>query len=508
MTAITMRLLILALAACAAAHESCCEKAAEAEPEFIIDPDDAPPDVYEGEPRYVADPADTAPAAWDEDEDGPYERRLIENPRYAWAPREIENPRYRPPASLGERYADALREAAPWVALGAIVAAVLDAAPVPSFAGGLKTPGAAGVVAGALVGLATPLCSCGVLPGAAALAAEGVPLGSVVAFLTAAQSSGLDSAAITYGLLGWRAALARLLGAVVLACAAGLAVGRSAATPRKESSQRDARLDAKPLKGFGPKKVDAFAAAGVHTVADLAHFAVSDQALATKTGLPVKTVSKWRDAAGDWLEHNDSNGGGPPKKQPTNVVATALRVAAEVFPSVLVGLAVSTAALHYAPSLASAHDAYASAASGAVLRLATLAATIPLQLCEHATVTLAAGVQKGGGSAGLAFAFLLAAPATNASSLLLLAKQPSAVVRAVAALTAAALVLSYVVDAAGADLLVVAESDGGGGGGLELPGLVQGHADALVAVLAATTLYHAVRPKRHGEACGDGCKDD
>ena len=233
------RLLILALAACAAAHESCCEKA-EAEPEFIIDPDDAPPDVYEGEPRYVADPADTAPAAWDEDEDGPYERRLIENPRYAWAPREIENPRYRPPASLGERYADAVREAAPWVALGAIVAAVLDAAPMPSFAGGLKTPGAAGVVAGALVGLATPLCSCGVLPGAAALAAEGVPLGSVVAFLTAAQSSGLDSAAITYGLLGWRAALARLLGAVVLACAAGLAVGRSAATPRKESGQRRA----------------------------------------------------------------------------------------------------------------------------------------------------------------------------------------------------------------------------------------------------------------------------
>ena len=53
-----------------------------------------------------------------------------------------------------------------------------------------------------------------------------------------------------------------------------------------------------------------------------------------------------------------------------------------------------------------------------------------------------------------------------------------------------------------------AESDGGGGGGLELPGWVEGHADALVALLAATTLYHAVRPTRHGEACGDGCKDD
>ena len=57
-------------------------------------------------------------------------------------------------------------------------------------------------------------------------------------------------------------------------------------------------------------------------------------------------------------------------------------------------------------------------------------------------------------------------------------------------------------------IVAESESDGGGGGGLELPGWVQGHADALVAVLAATTLYHAVRPKRHGEACGDGCKDD
>ena len=45
--------------------------------------------------------------------------------------------------------------------------------------------------------------------------------------------------------------------------------------------------------------------------------------------------------------------------------------------------------------------------------LAATEGRVALQLCEHATVTLAAGVQKGGGSAGLAFAFLLAAPATN-----------------------------------------------------------------------------------------------
>lgn len=495
------REIIFALACAAAAHESCCEKHKE-QPAFIIDPNDAPPAVYEGEPRFIVD---APPAEWDDDEDGPYSS-MIENPLYAWAPREIPNPKYVAPAPLWKRFADEVREAAPWVTIGAVVAAVLDAVPMPSFAGsGLRAPGVGGVVAGALVGLATPLCSCGVLPGAAALAAEGVPLGAVVAFLTAAQSSGLDSAAITYGLLGWRAALARLLGAVILACAAGLAVSGSQVKGKK-GSMSDAHLDAKPLKGFGLKKVDAFAAAGIHTVGQLAHFALSDQALATKTELPVKTVSKWRDAASELLEPNN---GGPSKKSatPATVVKTALKVAAEVFPSVLLGLAVSTTVLYYAPSLAKVHSAYGGAVGGVVLRLATLVATIPLQVCEHATVTLAAGVQKGGGSAGLAFAFLLAAPATNASSLLLLGS-PSAVTRAVVALTAAALLLSYAVDAAGLDLLVVEENHAGGGGGLELPGWLEGQADVLVAGFVATTLYHAVRPARKGDACEDGCKED
>ena len=40
---------------------------------------------------------------------------------------------------------------------------------------------------GSLIGLATPLCSCGALPVAASLAVQGVPLGVVVAFLTVSQ---------------------------------------------------------------------------------------------------------------------------------------------------------------------------------------------------------------------------------------------------------------------------------------------------------------------------------
>jgi uncharacterized membrane protein YraQ (UPF0718 family) len=68
---------------------------------------------------------------------------------------------------------------------------------------------------------------------AAGLVTKGVPLDVVVAFLSASQSAGLDSAAITWGLLGREAALCRLIGAVILATAAGLAVSsrRTAAVP-------------------------------------------------------------------------------------------------------------------------------------------------------------------------------------------------------------------------------------------------------------------------------------
>ena len=82
---------------------------------------------------------------------------------------------------------------------------------------------------GALLGIATPLCSCGALPVAAGFVSAGVPLPAVVAFLTASQSAGLDSAAITWGLLGPLATLCRLGGAVVLAVVAGLAVPKGGA---------------------------------------------------------------------------------------------------------------------------------------------------------------------------------------------------------------------------------------------------------------------------------------
>lgn len=362
-----LRLLCVATILCrlhpVGAHDSCCKKAATA-PELIPDPEEMPPKVdILGNPQMIPDPGDIKPALWDEEDDGEYSPREIPNPHFDWAPKMIRNPAYRPPPLVEKLYAEALK-AIPWVVLGVLITALLEVAQLPlhQLRGRL---GRASLFEGALIGLATPLCSCGSLPIAAGFVANGVPLPVVVAFLTATQSAGLDSAALTWGLLGPAAALCRLGGAFTLAVCAG------AATPRTRA-----------LEG-----------------------------------------------------ENESVGQTASSHALSRLCNAALDTSASIFPLVFAGIALSTTAVHHLPSFtavvqshaggegldATPLDSWSSASPGSfAVRLAVLTFALPLQLCEHASVTLAAGIQKAGGPPGLAFAFLLCAPATNMSSLLLL----------------------------------------------------------------------------------------
>ena len=222
-------LLLLSQLTSTNAHASCCTKHLA----FIPDPEDVAPDQHEGQPRLIPDPADKRPPEWDDEDDGEWQPRDKANPAFTWRARLISNPKHSPPGFVEALLKEVLK-AAPWVVLGLAVTVALEVAQLPLDGLGALLR-SAGPFTGALAGLATPLCSCGMLPVAAGLVTKGVPLDVVVAFLTASQSAGLDSAAITWGLLGREAALCRLIGAVILATAAGLAVSsrRTAAPPTK-----------------------------------------------------------------------------------------------------------------------------------------------------------------------------------------------------------------------------------------------------------------------------------
>jgi len=77
------------------------------------------------------------------------------------------------------------------------------------------------VIKASLFGIPLPLCSCGVLPTAAALKKQGANNGATMAFLIATPESGVDSISITYALLDPLMAVARPVAALATALTAG-----------------------------------------------------------------------------------------------------------------------------------------------------------------------------------------------------------------------------------------------------------------------------------------------
>lgn len=77
------------------------------------------------------------------------------------------------------------------------------------------------VLKAALFGIPLPLCSCGVLPAAAALKRQGANNGATTAFMISTPESGIDSIAISYALLDPIMTVARPIAAFISALVAG-----------------------------------------------------------------------------------------------------------------------------------------------------------------------------------------------------------------------------------------------------------------------------------------------
>ncbi len=78
------------------------------------------------------------------------------------------------------------------------------------------------VLKAALLGIPIPLCSCGVLPAAAALKKQGANNGATTAFLISTPESGVDSISITWALLDPIMTVARPVAAFISAFTAGI----------------------------------------------------------------------------------------------------------------------------------------------------------------------------------------------------------------------------------------------------------------------------------------------
>jgi len=118
-----------------------------------------------------------------------------------------------------------LTEMAPYLLFGFFFAGVLSVVISPAWVERhLGGRGIWQVFKASLFGVPLPLCSCGVLPVAASLRRQGASRGATTAFLLSTPQTGVDSIAVTYGLLGPFIAVVRPLAAFVTGLVGGALV--------------------------------------------------------------------------------------------------------------------------------------------------------------------------------------------------------------------------------------------------------------------------------------------
>ncbi len=222
------------------------------------------------------------------------------------------------------------------------------------------------VAKASLFGVPLPLCSCGVIPVAASLRRHGASKGATTAFLLSTPQTGVDSIAVTYGLLGPFLAVVRPVAALIT----GL---------------------------FGGGLVQAFNGNG----------ALADPGQSGDTAKAACT--------------DDCCDDGSPKSR--SKVGKALHYGFVILPrdigrALIFGVLISgLIAVFVAPQ---ALESYLG--GGLLPMLAAMAIGIPLYVCATASTPIALGLIHAGLSPGAALVFLISGPATNSAALTTLLK--------------------------------------------------------------------------------------
>jgi hypothetical protein len=246
---------------------------------------------------------------------------------------------------------------APYLLLGFVVAGLLSVVISPEWVERhLGGNGLGQVVKASVFGVPLPLCSCGVIPVAASLRRHGASKGATTAFLLSTPQTGVDSIAVTYGLLGPFLAVVRPIAALITGI-------------------------------FGGGLVQAFNGNGVEVSDDDVGESCADACCDSATTQRTKIVE-------------------------------ALHYGLVILPrdigrALILGVAISGLIAAFVQP--QALESYLG--GGLWPMLAAMAIGIPLYVCATASTPIALGLIHAGLSPGAALVFLISGPATNTAAL-------------------------------------------------------------------------------------------
>ena len=140
--------------------------------------------------------------------------------------------------------ADLTMEMAPYLLLGFLFAGILYVwFPKKKVYKYLGKPNSASVINAALIGIPLPLCSCGVIPTGISFYNSGASKGSSVSFLISTPQTGVDSALVTYSLLGLPMAIIKPLIALLTGFFGGFLTNKLDRNDREEEKARQNNVD-------------------------------------------------------------------------------------------------------------------------------------------------------------------------------------------------------------------------------------------------------------------------
>jgi len=272
---------------------------------------------------------------------------------------------------------------APYILFGLVFAGILhELVPETIVTKHLGKESIASVIKSTIFGIPLPVCSCGVIPLATSIKKSGASKGATLSFLISTPITGVDSILATYGMFGWVFTIYRVFTSMIIAMLAGVLTNLFDKTEK----------EVKP----------AFSALNVgNTNITKPSFA------ATNSFSPL--INKKEET-----KSCCSSGMGEGDKKTPFSITKALRyafftllsdIAKPLFLGLIIGALITVAIPQNLSDILVEYSWLS--------YIIVIAIAIPMYVCATSSLPIAAGLMLSGVSAGAAFVFLSAGPATN-----------------------------------------------------------------------------------------------
>jgi len=267
---------------------------------------------------------------------------------------------------------------APYILFGLLFAGILhELVPDSIVTKHLGQDNISSVVKSTVFGIPLPVCSCGVIPLATSIKKSGASKGATLSFLISTPITGVDSIMATYGIFGWIFTLYRAVTSMIIAMVAGIL------TNIFDKEMVD--IESTPTTSFSTLKP-----VGADSISALNK---KEESCGTGTGSCCSTT-------------ND-------KKKKFSFIASMKYafvtllgdIAKPLFWGLLLGALITVAIPENLAELLKEYSWLS--------YLVVIAIAVPMYVCATASLPIAAGLMLSGVSAGAAFVFLSAGPATN-----------------------------------------------------------------------------------------------